>query len=374
MSLVLESDVRPVNKRMLLLGIADNANAKGLCKPGVEHLMGKTQIPRSTVFRLLKELEEEDGLLERRERRRKNGSRRSNAYRLNLEALAARKREVSQAEEDELEALFDDDEPAEDDADPQVEDMVPERDLAEDGAEDPQVEHMVPERDHVPARSHSGTTPVPERDVIHGPALGPLEPSGEPSEGGGGPESRQSSAPQAPEFAPPPPPDPASPPPPVVTFDLDDPDTWLCRKHAKNPIPLGEYRPPCGPCGGVRRAAQRQLDDRNRRRAEAEAAARRAEEEIARSCRARGWCDREGYVLERPGMRLQPQIRCEHDRDPVLIAAELRAAEDEAEDLNLAMPEHGPRSTPDHRAALRTGWQTLKNSGAPSDVAQTVAR
>jgi DNA-binding IclR family transcriptional regulator len=98
---VWESDIKPANVRMTLLALADNANDAGMCWPGVAHLCGKTGIARSTMFRILTQLEA-DGLLVRDERRRPNGSRRSNEYRIDCEALRSRARVVSAAEIAEL--------------------------------------------------------------------------------------------------------------------------------------------------------------------------------------------------------------------------------------------------------------------------------
>jgi hypothetical protein len=108
MALVWASDIRPNADRFVLLALADNANDGGYCRPGAAHLSGKTALSRATVFRALKSLEEDD-VIQRRERRRANGSRKSNAYRINLELLAMRKRKVEPDEEDELAAYFEDD-------------------------------------------------------------------------------------------------------------------------------------------------------------------------------------------------------------------------------------------------------------------------
>ena len=104
LNLVWESDVK--DGRLLLLALADNATDGGYCFPGAAHLGGKTMTSRSSVFRALKKLEAE-GLIQRRNRFRENGSVRSNAYRINLDLLAQRKRVVSKEEKSELELLFD---------------------------------------------------------------------------------------------------------------------------------------------------------------------------------------------------------------------------------------------------------------------------
>jgi hypothetical protein len=186
LSLVWKSNIGPANKRLVLLALADNANDGGFCHPGLAYLHGKTGVGRSTTIRILNELEA-DGIIQRRDRRRSNGSRRSNAYRISLPALVARSRIVSDGEKSDLAKLFEE---------PQVEDMVPERDHAGDDeldgdterpadqreSDDPQVGDMVPERDYADgpetstsegpsprsdAWSRSGTTPVPERDPLN---------------------------------------------------------------------------------------------------------------------------------------------------------------------------------------------------------------
>lgn len=105
MSAVLNSDVKGPAKRLVLLAVANHANARGYCWPGIASLAGSTGLGRSTVFRTLTDLENE-GLLERRTRRRPDGSRTSNVYRLNLELLHTRTRTITTAEADEMEAAF----------------------------------------------------------------------------------------------------------------------------------------------------------------------------------------------------------------------------------------------------------------------------
>lgn len=168
-SAVLDSDIGPTHKRFVLLALANNANKAGYCKPGVATLCGATGVARSTVFRILKELENDDGLLQRRKRRRRNGSQTSNAYRINVEALRARRRVVSDEETRELESLFDDD-----DVSP-GEDWVPLRDSVSDLHEPADMD------DHDQQGPAAGPPPsrcgTPAR-----PAAGPPEPSDEPSD------------------------------------------------------------------------------------------------------------------------------------------------------------------------------------------------
>ena len=174
--LVWQSDIGPANKRLVLLALADNANDAGFCKPGLAYLHGKTGVGRSTIIRIMKDLETEK-IVQRRVRRRANGSRRSNAYRLNLELLVSRTRIVTAAEEDDLAALFnedpqvsDGDEQA-DDEDPQVDDMVPERDFDNVPERDHAEPSGTPRSDAPPRRSdawsRSGTGVVPERDPLN---------------------------------------------------------------------------------------------------------------------------------------------------------------------------------------------------------------
>ncbi len=106
--MVWESDVPVTDGRVVLLALADNANDAGRCWPGTEHLAGKCCVSRSTVFRLLRKLEDQ-GLLSREQRTRSNGSQTSNAYRINLAALAARKRQLTREEQADLEGREPDD-------------------------------------------------------------------------------------------------------------------------------------------------------------------------------------------------------------------------------------------------------------------------
>lgn len=133
MTLVFESDVKPSNIKFALLALADNATDGGLCRPGVAHLAEKTGTSRSTMFRLLAILEE-GKLIERRERRRPDGSRQANGYRINLELLRQRTRIVTVNEEGELERLFSEDLPQVDDMVSSWDDATTEDLFGEDGA------------------------------------------------------------------------------------------------------------------------------------------------------------------------------------------------------------------------------------------------
>jgi len=314
---VLKSDVGPVNKRMLLVAIADNATDVGLCKPGIEYLVGKTTIARSTVFRLLGELEAE-GLLERRERRRANGSRRSNAYRLNIAELERRRRVVSKKETDELEALFEDDDPTELDNgvaagqphSPGAGPCVDEHGEPPGGPHGPGAgpsSRMVPERD--------GGSPAAGRNG--GPAAGPLEPSLERQGGTGGAGSAvdRPTAEPAPTRN-----DPPSP----VIFSIHDRDTWLCRRHRDAPPAADEDIPACGPCGRTVRWAQ---TDRRRKGLPTEPGPdeladleRERDRQRARAC---GWCD-DRFVLDpETGLPFEPAVRCDHETTAPAAVREL---------------------------------------------------
>lgn len=107
MGLVWDSDITAKDGRMLLLALADNASDAGRCWPGTALLAGKCCMSRATVFRLLSKLEGA-GLIDRERRTRSNGSQTSNAYRINLDKLVARKRVLTMEERDELEGIVED--------------------------------------------------------------------------------------------------------------------------------------------------------------------------------------------------------------------------------------------------------------------------
>lgn len=107
-------------KRFLLTILADMADDAGYCWPGSDEMARRCEIGRSTVFKALKELEEEHGLISRAHRRKADGSLSSNAYRINLGRLREYQRPTAEAEADEqahpAAALFEDKghDPAED--------------------------------------------------------------------------------------------------------------------------------------------------------------------------------------------------------------------------------------------------------------------
>jgi hypothetical protein len=355
---VLESDVGPVNKRMLLIAIANNANVVGLCKPGIEHLMGSSGIPRSTVFRLLKELENEDGLIERRARRRRNGSRRSNAYRLNIEALKARKRVVSKEEMDELEALFEDDPTPTDDALDAEETPGGEHSPAAGPCDDdPQVDDIVPERDHVSARSRSGTTPVPERDVAGVPERDPLNHLGTIRGTGGAAETVDGQ----PETGPVP-----DAPPPLPKSKWTDPESeWACAEHLAAIRADPEFDVPgCWKC-------QRVKNHNRQQRVRHEAAPDPVAVETRETAAVLAACEMCNPVGDRcqpghPGVLLSPRTPCDHTTPHRVVVAELAAAEEAAEEARRAAETEPAPIAEAGRAAARRIYQPRKSAPKPA--------
>lgn len=69
--------------KLVLLCLADHANAEGLCWPGQDGISNKTGLDRSTVVGHLGKLEE-SGLIEARRRYDEHGYKKSNLYILNL--------------------------------------------------------------------------------------------------------------------------------------------------------------------------------------------------------------------------------------------------------------------------------------------------
>lgn len=91
--------------RLTLLALADIANDAGICWPGTALLCGNTQKSRATVFRDLAKLEAA-GLIERHERKRKNGSLTSNIYVINRKLLRDRKRPTAADERREMDEMI----------------------------------------------------------------------------------------------------------------------------------------------------------------------------------------------------------------------------------------------------------------------------
>lgn len=90
MNLVWHSTLKGTTKRFALLALADRASEEGECSAlGVPNLCRKTDIPRSTMFELLRDLEHVDNLIQREEQTRANGSRRASRFWINLPLLEA---------------------------------------------------------------------------------------------------------------------------------------------------------------------------------------------------------------------------------------------------------------------------------------------
>lgn len=88
MNLVWHSTLKGTTKRFALLALADRASDEGECSAlGVPNLCRKTGIPRSTMFELLRDLEQVDNLIQREEQTRANGSRRASRFWINLPLL-----------------------------------------------------------------------------------------------------------------------------------------------------------------------------------------------------------------------------------------------------------------------------------------------
>jgi hypothetical protein len=93
MNLVWASTVEGPAKRFTLLALADRANDQGECSAlGVPTLCLKTGIKRSTMFGLLRDLEQEDNLIQREERTWANGSRKRSRFWINLPLLTTMQR------------------------------------------------------------------------------------------------------------------------------------------------------------------------------------------------------------------------------------------------------------------------------------------
>ena len=89
MNLVWGSTLEGPSKRFALLALADRASDQGECSSlGVPTLCRKTGIKRSTMFGLLRDLEQQDRLIQREEQTRANGSRKASRIWINLPLLA----------------------------------------------------------------------------------------------------------------------------------------------------------------------------------------------------------------------------------------------------------------------------------------------
>ena len=74
--------------KLALLALADRADDDGECWPGVEWLIEKCSIPRRTVLRALKELEDQ-GFITVKRRSGDGTGRKTNVYQLQIENVIA---------------------------------------------------------------------------------------------------------------------------------------------------------------------------------------------------------------------------------------------------------------------------------------------
>jgi hypothetical protein len=74
-------DVTPAAKKLVLIALCDNADQHGICFPSFTHIEKKTSLSRRAVISHIQALEEE-GLLCKAPRFRKNASHSTNAYKL----------------------------------------------------------------------------------------------------------------------------------------------------------------------------------------------------------------------------------------------------------------------------------------------------
>lgn len=156
MNLVWNSTLEGPSKRFALLALADRASDEGeIAALGVPNLCRKTGISRSTMFRLLSELETQDGLIQRVQQYRGNQSRKASRFWINVPLLHASQRA------------------GEDDRD-QDDPVNPFTVYAG--------HHPVPNRDGAPSQIRTGPVPdsdgqgVPNQDGAR-PGAGPLSPS-----------------------------------------------------------------------------------------------------------------------------------------------------------------------------------------------------
>jgi len=98
MKLVWDSSIPGASERFTLLALADRASDEGeITAYGVGHLCDKTGIGRSTMFRLLKDLEVED-LIQRVEQTKGDGGRSYSRFWLNIPLLRSLRRPDAGAE------------------------------------------------------------------------------------------------------------------------------------------------------------------------------------------------------------------------------------------------------------------------------------
>ena len=76
--------ISPPAAKLVLLALADHADAAGACWPGIDVLAGRCSMSERNITRLIRVLEQE-GLLSH-ESRREKGRQKTNSYRLNFSA------------------------------------------------------------------------------------------------------------------------------------------------------------------------------------------------------------------------------------------------------------------------------------------------
>lgn len=105
MSLVYNAHIGDPQQKSVLLALADRADDFGLCWPGLDNLVFKTELGRSTVKRARRALIENGWIAQRH--RDQNGKSTTNAYRLNIEKLTKAQRKIPQDQQSkEMAELF----------------------------------------------------------------------------------------------------------------------------------------------------------------------------------------------------------------------------------------------------------------------------
>lgn len=107
MALVWDSTLEGSNNRHVMVALADRADETGVCWPSVNTLARKTGLDRRTVQRVVSRMVEQ-GFLTKRSRKASDGDSDTNAYRINLEALASlRHPDADRTDRSEVHRLFD---------------------------------------------------------------------------------------------------------------------------------------------------------------------------------------------------------------------------------------------------------------------------
>jgi hypothetical protein len=300
MGFVWSSTLKGSNRRHVLLAMADRADEDGVCWPGYGHLAKKTDLSRRSVIRIVDELEEEGWVWKDNTRSTSYGDQDTNLYQINIPMLKANQQAAPNYDEERAERLA------------RIAAAKKRRSEGGDTVTPPPGE---PDPDD-PGGSDT-TTPPPagmspppcQEDTTPGATVTPNpseDPSCDPSGGG----VALVDAPTVPA--------PSGPPPPrslPAWVDLADPSSWVCRRHHDDPIPIGEYRPPCGPCGQVREAAQLVAPRLVEAELDAAVAAERAAAAVARDC---PWCIEspvkagQWWRVDERRVPLAPVVVCDH--------------------------------------------------------------